>query len=182
MPSSASSPRTPTRQWFTSRTRTELAVLVSAFEIWTHTDDIRRAIGRPLDTPSAAALHTMAVGSTTMVPSALAASGRDRAGRTARIELTGPGGGTWTVPMRVGGDVGTPDVAITLSAVEWCRRSASGSSRTSSTSRSKAIVGSPTISSARHASSRGSDRPDRAPGESAGFDLRAPAPTRAAKG
>jgi uncharacterized protein (TIGR03083 family) len=112
----------PMVQWFTSRTPTDLAVLVSAFEIWTHTDDIRRAIGRPLGTPSAAALHTMAAGSMTMVPAALAASGRERAGRTARIELTGPGGGTWTVPMQVGGAVGEPDVAITLSAVEWCRR------------------------------------------------------------
>jgi uncharacterized protein (TIGR03083 family) len=112
----------PMVPWFTSETPTDLAVLVSAFEIWTHTDDIRRAIGRPLGTPSAAALHTMAEGSMTMVPVALEASGLERAGRTARIELTGPGGGTWTVPMQVGGAVGEPDVAITLPLVEWCRR------------------------------------------------------------
>jgi uncharacterized protein (TIGR03083 family) len=112
----------PTTRWFGSQTSTNLALLVSAFEIWTHTDDIRRALGRPLDVPSAAALRTMAEGSMTMVPSALEASGRVRQGRTARIVLTGPGGGDWTVPMAPGGEVGEPDVAITLSVVEWCRR------------------------------------------------------------
>jgi uncharacterized protein (TIGR03083 family) len=112
----------PSVRWFGSQTPTDLAVLVSAFEIWTHTDDIRRATGRPLGTPSAAALHTMAEGSMSMVPAALRASGRERTGRTARIELTGPGGGTWTVPMQVGGTIGEPDVSITLSAEEWCRR------------------------------------------------------------
>jgi uncharacterized protein (TIGR03083 family) len=112
----------PTVPWFGSQTSTDLALLVSAFEIWTHTDDIRRAVGRPLETPSAAAMHTMADGSMTMVPAALAASGRERAGRTARVVLTGPGGGEWTVPMQLGGAVGDPDVVISLPAVEWCRR------------------------------------------------------------
>ena len=112
----------PIVKWFGSQTPTSLAVLVSAFEIWTHTDDIRRAIGRTLDTPSAAAMRTMAEGSMTMVPSALERSGRARPGRTARIVLTGPGGGEWTVPMQPGDAVGEPDVAITLSAVDWCRR------------------------------------------------------------
>jgi uncharacterized protein (TIGR03083 family) len=112
----------PTTRWFGAETSTDLALLVSAFEIWTHTDDIRRALGRPLDVPSAAALRTMAEGSMTMVPAALEASGRVREGRTARIVLTGPGGGDWTVPMAPGGEVGEPDVAITLSVVEWCRR------------------------------------------------------------
>jgi uncharacterized protein (TIGR03083 family) len=112
----------PMTRWFGSQTPTNLALLVSAFEIWTHTDDIRRTLGRPLGTPSAAALRTMAEGSMTMVPAALRASGRERPGRTARIVLTGAGGGEWVVPMEVGGEVGEPDVAVTLPVVEWCRR------------------------------------------------------------
>ena len=58
----------------------------------------------------------------TMVPAALEASGRARPGRTARIVLTGAGGGEWNVPMQPGADVGEPDVAITMPVVEWCRR------------------------------------------------------------
>jgi uncharacterized protein (TIGR03083 family) len=112
----------PTMRWFGVETPTELVLLVSAFEIWTHTDDIRGALGRPLDVPSAAALRTMAEGSMTMVPWALEASGRPRPGRTAKIVLTGAGGGEWKLPMAPGGEVGEPDVAITLPVVEWCRR------------------------------------------------------------
>jgi hypothetical protein len=118
----AAAPAAPTMRWFGAETPTDLVLLVSAFEIWTHTDDIRRALDRPLDVPSAAALRTMAEGSMTMVPSALAASGRTRPGRTAKIVLTGAGGGEWKLPMAPGAEVGEPDVAITLPVVEWCRR------------------------------------------------------------
>lgn len=115
-------PGTQTCPWFGSEMPTDLVLLVRAFETWTHTDDIRRALGRALDVPSAAALHTMAEGSMTMVPSALGASGLARPGRTARIVLTGAGGGDWTVPMDVGGAAGVPDVTLTLPVVDWCRR------------------------------------------------------------
>jgi hypothetical protein len=64
----------------------------------------------------------MAEGSMTMVPSAMESSGLARPGRTARIVLTGPGGGDWTVPMQVGAQPGEPDVAVTLPVVDWCRR------------------------------------------------------------
>jgi uncharacterized protein (TIGR03083 family) len=108
--------------WFGSEMPTDLVLLARAFETWTHTDDIRRAVGRALELPSAAALHTMAEGSMTMVPAALAASGRTRPGRTARIVLTGAGGGEWNIPMEVGAEPGAPDVAITLPVIDWCRR------------------------------------------------------------
>jgi uncharacterized protein (TIGR03083 family) len=115
-------PGTETCPWFGSDMPTDLVLLVRAFETWTHTDDIRRALGRALDVPSAAALHTMAEGSMTMVPSALDASGLARPGRTARIVLTGAGGGDWTLPMNLGTDAGVPDVTLTLPVVDWCRR------------------------------------------------------------
>jgi uncharacterized protein (TIGR03083 family) len=117
----AAAPVSATSRWFGSQLPTDLVLLVRAFETWTHTDDIRRSLGRALETPSASALRTMAEGSMTMVPSALQKSGRARPGRSARIVLTGPGGGDWTVPMEVGADVGVPDVTLTLPVVDWCR-------------------------------------------------------------
>jgi len=114
--------RDATTRWFGSDMPTDLVLVVRAFETWTHTDDIRRAIDRPLGSPSAGALRTMAAGSLTMVPTALEASGLARPGRTARIVLTGPGGGDWTVAMDVGTEPGEPDVALTLPVVDWCRR------------------------------------------------------------
>jgi uncharacterized protein (TIGR03083 family) len=118
----AAAPGSTTSRWFTSVMPTDLVLLVRAFETWTHTDDIRRALGRALEAPSASAMRTMAEGSMTMVPSALHRSGFARPGRTARIVLTGPGGGDWSVPMEVGGEVGAPDVTLMLPVVDWCRR------------------------------------------------------------
>jgi uncharacterized protein (TIGR03083 family) len=117
----AAAPGPATSRWFGSEMPTDLVLLVRAFETWTHTDDIRRALGRPLGAPSASALRTMAGGSMTMVPSALQRSGLARPGRTARIVLTGPGGGDWNVPMESGAEVGAPDVILMLPVVEWCR-------------------------------------------------------------
>ena len=38
-------------RWFGSEMPTDLVLVVRAFETWTHTDDIRRALGWPLDVP-----------------------------------------------------------------------------------------------------------------------------------
>jgi uncharacterized protein (TIGR03083 family) len=108
--------------WFGAEMPTDLVLVARAFETWTHTDDIRRVLGRALDAPSAAALRTMAAGSMTMVPSALEKSGRARRGRTARIVLTGAGGGDWTLPMAPTGEMAEVDVTLTLPVVDWCRR------------------------------------------------------------
>ena len=108
--------------WFGADMPTDLVLVARAFETWTHTDDIRRVLGRALEVPSAAALRTMAAGSMTMVPSALEKSGRTRRGRTARIVLTGAGGGDWTLPMAPTGEIAAADVTLTLPVVDWCRR------------------------------------------------------------
>jgi uncharacterized protein (TIGR03083 family) len=117
----AAAPDAPQSRWFGSQMPTDLVLLVRAFETWTHTDDIRRSLGRSLAAPSAAALRTMAEGSMTMVPTALERTGLTRRGRNARIVLTGPGGGDWTVPMETNAAVGVPDVTVTVPVVEWCR-------------------------------------------------------------
>jgi uncharacterized protein (TIGR03083 family) len=118
----AAAPGDETSRWFGSEMPTNLVLVIRAFETWTHTDDIRRALGKPLDVPSAAAFRTMAEGSMTLVPSAMDSSGLTRPGRTARIMLTGAGGGDWTVALANGAEPGAPDVSLTLPVADWCRR------------------------------------------------------------
>ncbi len=103
------------------------ALAARAFETWTHDDDIRRSLGRPLLVPPPEHLHVMAEMSTRSLPLALFAIGRARAGKKATLELTGDGGGTWTVPLDmdterpVAGADDTADVTVRLDVVEWCR-------------------------------------------------------------
>jgi uncharacterized protein (TIGR03083 family) len=101
------------------------AVLVRSFEAWVHTDDLRRVSGRPEMRPAARHLRLMSDLARRILPLALAMSGRERPDKTARLVLTGPGGGDWLVPMGAGGDPGDvgrePDVTVTADVVDWCR-------------------------------------------------------------
>ncbi len=103
------------------------ALAARAFETWTHDDDIRRALGRPLVVPPPEHLHVMAEMSTRSLPLALAFKGRTHEGKKATLELTGDGGGTWTVPLDIGvdrpvdGADPAADVHVRLDVVEWCR-------------------------------------------------------------
>jgi uncharacterized protein (TIGR03083 family) len=98
-------------------------MLIRAFETWTHDDDIRRATGRDQVVPEPAAMRAMAELSMRLLPLALGIHGTPRPDRTARVVLTGPGGGEWTVTCAAG-DVPHDgvDVVITASVVDWCRR------------------------------------------------------------
>lgn len=95
-----------------------------AFEMWTHADDIRRAIGRRLEPPPADELHLMADFSMHTLDAGLAFVGREHPGRTARVVLTGAGGGSWLVPLALDGTIaaGDPDVEVRADVVAWCRR------------------------------------------------------------
>ena len=46
--------------------------------------------------------------------------GRSRPGKTARLVLTGEGGGDWLIPMGGGTAGATPDVTLTADVVDWC--------------------------------------------------------------
>jgi uncharacterized protein (TIGR03083 family) len=54
--------------WWGGRATTRMAVLVRAFETWTHADDIRRAIGAGMVVPPPASLLTMAHAACGLVP------------------------------------------------------------------------------------------------------------------
>jgi len=103
--------------------RRDDALVIRAFETWTHDDDIRRALGHDLAVPDAAVMRTMAELAMATLPLAMAARGLEHPGVTARVVLTGPGGGEWTVPCAVVDDPSArPDVVVRASVVDWCRR------------------------------------------------------------
>jgi uncharacterized protein (TIGR03083 family) len=97
------------------------AIVVRAFETWVHGNDLRRVggLGDRAPEPRHLALMTDLAGRSLGL--SLAMADRLRPGRTARLVLTGPGGGEWLVGM--GGDApgARVDVTVTTDAVAWCR-------------------------------------------------------------
>lgn len=96
-------------------------LVVRAFELWTHENDIRRAAGLPPSEPDAAVLRLMTDLAVRLLPHGVA--------RVTAVEpldvhlvLTGAGGGTWDVAL---GDrsaaPGAPEVGIVADAVGFCR-------------------------------------------------------------
>ena len=84
---------------------TRVALLVRAFETWTHADDIRRAIGAGMVAPPPASLLTMAHTACGFVPSLLAARGAFHPGRLVRFRFTDLGGAAWDVDLGAVGGV-----------------------------------------------------------------------------
>ncbi len=101
-------------------------LIVRTFELWTHEEDIRRATGRALRAPDGASLRLMTDLAITLLPGVAATTGD--VGRSARIVLTGAGGGTWQTALTGTPGVVVPegpvDVRIVMDAVEFCRLAA----------------------------------------------------------
>jgi uncharacterized protein (TIGR03083 family) len=98
-------------------------LVIRAFETWTHNDDLRRVLGHDNAVPEAGVMRAMAELAMQSLPLAMAVQGTAHADRTARIVLTGPGGGEWTIVCGPGDPVaGSPDVVVTASVVDFCRR------------------------------------------------------------
>lgn len=98
------------------------AILVSrSFETWTHADDIRRAVGQTLSPPPPTVLHRMADLSVMSMAASLEMTERAHRGKTARVVLTGDGGGDWLIPLGFSEASATPDVVLTADVVAWCR-------------------------------------------------------------
>ena len=91
--------------WWGGRAATRIAVLVRAFETWTHADDIRRAIGAGMVAPPPASLLTMAHTACGLVPTMLAARGAYHPGRLVRFRFTDLGGAAWDVDLGAVGGV-----------------------------------------------------------------------------
>ena len=95
-------------------------LVVRAFEAWIHTDDLRRAAQLAPAAPAPQHLAIMSDFAGRILPVALDISGHSHGAKTARLVLTGAGGGEWVVPMRPGQPPGAPDVTVTADVVEWC--------------------------------------------------------------
>jgi uncharacterized protein (TIGR03083 family) len=112
--------------WWGGRWATRMAVLVRAFETWTHADDIRRAIGAGMVVPPPASLLTMAHAACGIVPHTLAARGGYRPGRLARFRFADLGDAAWDVDLgpaarlRPAGDDAV-DAEIVTDAAALCR-------------------------------------------------------------
>jgi uncharacterized protein (TIGR03083 family) len=112
--------------WWGGRASTRVALLVRAFETWTHADDIRRAIGAAMVDPPLASLLTMAHLACGLVPRMLAARGAYHPGRLLRFRFTDLGRAAWDVDLgavggvRPAGDVAV-DAEIVTEAVPVCR-------------------------------------------------------------
>ena len=94
-------------------------LVVRAFELWTHENDIRQALGWAPSVPDPSTLRLMTDLAARLLP---------HAGATlpepvdVRLVLTGPGGGTWDVTM--GSAPAAASVAIVTDAVAFCRLAA----------------------------------------------------------
>jgi uncharacterized protein (TIGR03083 family) len=96
-------------------------LVIRAFELWIHDEDLRRATRRSLEAPDAETLARMVQTAVALLPAGVALSGRDVGATAARLVLTGPGGGTWDVNLD-GGDVARPaDARVVVDAAWFCR-------------------------------------------------------------
>jgi uncharacterized protein (TIGR03083 family) len=99
-------------------------LVVRTFELWTHDEDIRRATGRSPNELDDTRLSLMSSELMRLLAHGMALSGTARPGRTARIELTGPGGAPFDVSLAPDEIPGPPDVTVRTSALELCRLAA----------------------------------------------------------
>jgi uncharacterized protein (TIGR03083 family) len=94
-------------------------LVVRAFELWTHENDIRQAAGLPLAVPDPSVLRLMTCLAAPALPLGAARTGLD-APVHVHLVLTGPGGGTWDVSLGEGGRNPAP-LRIVTDAVGFCR-------------------------------------------------------------
>jgi uncharacterized protein (TIGR03083 family) len=96
-------------------------LVVRAFELWTHENDIRRAAAFAATVPDAATLRLMTALAVGMLPVGVARVADDLAPLDVHLVLTGAGGGTWDIALGERSARAVPEVAIVADAVRFCR-------------------------------------------------------------
>jgi uncharacterized protein (TIGR03083 family) len=100
-------------------------VLVTrTFELWTHAEDLRRALDLPVPAPDAERVSVMTATAARLVPIGVAQIAAPVPGTSIRLSLTGPGGGTWSHTFgSTGAAAGEslPSVTVVADAVDFCR-------------------------------------------------------------
>jgi uncharacterized protein (TIGR03083 family) len=93
-------------------------LVVRAFELWTHENDIRSATGMPASVPDPSTLTLMTDLAVQLLPHAVTRTGATPT--DLHLVLTGDGGGTWDLAL--GERDGQPlELMLVLSAVDFCR-------------------------------------------------------------
>ncbi len=92
------------------------ALVARAFELWTHWEDIRRAVKLPLETIAPNELRTMSSLSVASLPFVLPIACPTVSMRPTRVVLTGPGGGTFDI-----GGTGPRVATVVVDVVDYCR-------------------------------------------------------------
>jgi uncharacterized protein (TIGR03083 family) len=97
-------------------------LVVRAFELWTHENDIRRVAELPASVPDAATLRLMTDLAVRMLPVGVARVTDDVPPADVHLVLTGTGGGTWDVVLgNRTAATAVSDVGIVADAVRFCR-------------------------------------------------------------
>ena len=98
------------------------ALVAASFELWAHVDDIRRAVGHEPLVPGGDELSAMCRLAGGVLPFTLAYVGTPHPGRSARLVLTGPGGGTYVVSTAEEPPApGDEDALVVIPALGFCR-------------------------------------------------------------
>lgn len=97
-----------------------MLLVVLAFELWIHDNDIRQAAGLPSSVPDPSTLSLMTLLTARLLPHAATRSGLYEPA-IVHLVLTGPGGGTWDIPIGGDGPPAPAAVAIVTDAVGFCR-------------------------------------------------------------
>jgi len=92
-----------------------------AFELWTHDDDIRVALGRDREAPTEPELAVMSDVAVGILPYCVTSNGEPAPAASVRMVLTGAGGGSWDVSLD-GREHAAVDVTLTMDVVDYCRR------------------------------------------------------------
>lgn len=97
-------------------------LVVRAFELWTHENDIRRVVDLPASVPDASTLTLMTDLAVRLLPHAATRSSLVSQPTDLHLVLTGDGGGTWDVAMGERTATGdSTELLIVVDAVDFCR-------------------------------------------------------------
>jgi uncharacterized protein (TIGR03083 family) len=96
-----------------------LLLVIRAFELWVHDNDIRAAVALPPSVPDASTLTLMTSAAVGLLPFAVTRAGLSDP-LSLHLVLTGPGGGAWDIAVGQGPPAPAA-VAIVTDAVGFCR-------------------------------------------------------------
>jgi uncharacterized protein (TIGR03083 family) len=98
-------------------------LVVRAFELWTHENDVRRCLGLPARAPDASTLSLMTALAVQLIPHAARRGQALTANVDLHLVLTGAGGGTWDLRLAAApdDDDDAADLLLVCDAVDFCR-------------------------------------------------------------